>query len=552
MNGQEKHYQTIDMKERKLETCDKSMLIVVSVSLSDPGHTRSLIFSGLSDPAFSAHKSEASADENLDNAQPNTMKFPMVSKPKAFGPVVVTICVGALISLLVSTWGVSMTVSEEAALRYLHFESLTYIPQDKSSNFHISRASCESCIIHSHGALLEELSELSTLTGEPLGENGSKDLDCPKPLKGFHNLIHIPKDPRSEHHRIPRILHVTFKNRCLPQDLARHLERWREKLPDYSIVFHDDESVDRLLTSRWTQQIFPHLNETMKCVQNGAMKIDIWRVLLLYRYGGTQYPLTKSARSLFYVVGCVVSLLFNNLTKFLTLTGVYTDIDNWPLDKFTPELIDEDISAFFFSDIDNRPSQWFLAMEPSHPIAYFALLTILKQIYEMEDIAKPKVVYTTGPVAFDKGFERFLLDNPDLHDLSKGTKLVGLGLRKVKKIKRKDVTDSYIQSCYQYDEMVPLYSRGKNVTRRERIEIEGQSVHWTKSLNNQHFPHISCQSFLRQKLEADLEASDPTSAKRKKARAMAHMVAMNMRAGKQARVDSRNNDTTSTTEKVRQ
>ena len=108
-----------------------------------------------------------------------------------------------------------------------------------------------------------------------------------------------------------------MKSRCMPRDLARQLNRWREVLPDYSIFFHDDDAVDRLVRGRDWDGLFPNFRHAIKCIlTKGAMYIDVWRVLILYEYG-----------------------------------GVYSDIDNWPLDKFTNNgTIRTDLSGFFFSD----------------------------------------------------------------------------------------------------------------------------------------------------------------------------------------------------------
>ena len=106
-----------------------------------------------------------------------------------------------------------------------------------------------------------------------------------------------------------------MRSRCVPRDLARTLNRWREVLPDYSIFFHDDDAVDRLVYGHeW--DVFPNLLPAIKCIlYMGAMYIDVWRVLLLYKYG-----------------------------------GVYSDIDNWPFEGFTNDTIRTDLSAFFFTD----------------------------------------------------------------------------------------------------------------------------------------------------------------------------------------------------------
>ena len=115
-----------------------------------------------------------------------------------------------------------------------------------------------------------------------------------------------------------------MKSRCLPKDLAHGVQKWKEAMPDHSLYFHDDDAVEKLLQSDWPE--FPGLQDVLKCVRKGAMKIDIWRILVLYRYG-----------------------------------GFYTDIDNWPGPKVN-DWIEERDTAFFVSDAVVRPSQWFMGI----------------------------------------------------------------------------------------------------------------------------------------------------------------------------------------------
>ena len=69
----------------------------------------------------------------------------------------------------------------------------------------------------------------------------------------------------------------------------------------------------------------------MRCVRfKGAMKIDVWRILIVYKYG-----------------------------------GIYSDIDHYPGSKLSEtDPIQPDDEAFFLSDAWGRPSQWWFAMEP--------------------------------------------------------------------------------------------------------------------------------------------------------------------------------------------
>ena len=71
------------------------------------------------------------------------------------------------------------------------------------------------------------------------------------------------------------------------------------------------------------------------CVKFGnAMMIDIWRVLVLYKYG-----------------------------------GFYSDFYVASNEEVDESLVEPNDTAFFLSDVKNRPSQWLHGMEPNHPIA---------------------------------------------------------------------------------------------------------------------------------------------------------------------------------------
>ena len=82
--------------------------------------------------------------------------------------------------------------------------------------------------------------------------------------------------------KIPRVVHVTGKTRCLSQPFLANLNKW--KLENHSFYFHDEDAMDRLLNEEWPE--FPQLKMIQNCMISGAAKSDLWRYLLLYRYGG--------------------------------------------------------------------------------------------------------------------------------------------------------------------------------------------------------------------------------------------------------------------------
>lgn len=291
------------------------------------------------------------------------------------------------------------------------------------------------------------LNELDVLSG---GHRSQLDLKCPHPLIPFHNKIIRSNQTSSadtnQELKIPKILHVSMRSRCLPRDLGRSMDRWKEKLPNYSIFFHDDEAVARLIEQDWPQ--FPNLHTAMRCIlYKGAMKIDIWRILILYKYG-----------------------------------GVYTDIDNWPTDAFQESTIRSDLSGFFFHDGRQRPSQWFMAVEPVHPFMHLAMSHIIQNVLDMTRLPKPMVTLVTGPNAVKNAYVYFLAptccNGTNIQEEIFANDVVMTGIMEKKVIKTS--AEEFITSKYQYDEIVP-YNATLNVTRGDRIAMDSGVDHWEKT-----------------------------------------------------------------------
>ena len=291
---------------------------------------------------------------------------------------------------------------------------------------------------------------------------GAKTITCPPPLVAFQDVI-LPPNPNLPQPLIPRTLHVTFRHRCLPEDLAFSLEQWRQNLPDYSIYFHDDTAVDKLINSPWPE--FPMLHQLMHCVQfKGAMKIDLWRLLILYRYG-----------------------------------GIYGDIDNWPQEKFRQDIIQPTDSYFSFSDSNFRPTQWFFAMEAKHPLAYFCLLTIFDNLLNLPNIARPKVVTVTGPNAMHAGIVKYLTQ--PLYDTmqDKEITLIGPYNKTIHKIPQR-YSEQYIKGSLGGHSADVITYNGTQMSRRDRMELQSGVIHWDKLVyRNRNARAISCQEYMLEK-----------------------------------------------------
>lgn len=250
--------------------------------------------------------------------------------------------------------------------------------------------------------------------------------------------------------KIPRTIHVSFNQRCIPQDMAMTIEKWHKALPDHSIYFHDDDAVDRLLNLEWDE--FPELHRLLACVQfKGAMKIDVWRVLVLYKYG-----------------------------------GLYTDIDVWPRPKFTTKTIHFNDTFFSLTDTIGRPTQWLFAMEPGHPIGSLAVREIMKRLKRMKNIARPRVVKTTGPEALNRAYRDFISPGNSTIDER-------ANVRKIRRSRTKDYAAGMLGGTY--NDMVEF--QGVNMTLRSKTELISGIKHWTKKVRNNNLPNRgSCLDYL--------------------------------------------------------
>ena len=331
---------------------------------------------------------------------------------------------------------------------------------------------------------LDVLDEIDILSGGPQ----AKDLECPPPLVAFQNVIvRMPSlnnststsgastSTEQQQELIPKMMHFSFKSRCLPQDLFANLDKWRKILPDHSIFFHDDEAVERLSQQDWLE--FPELKRAMKCIRyKGAMKIDVWRVLLLYKHG-----------------------------------GIYSDIDVVPGRYLGEQTIRLDLSFFSFVDAWMRPSQWFMATEPRHPIMTLAMLQITQNLLAMKKIRTPKLVFVTGPHVVKSAWHQFISMGPNNYTDYWENNFEYEGAFNKKVLKHQ--TNNFVSSKDNYKDIVTLYNSTTEVTRQERIEHESGVVHWTKKLWHQEKRRkikgeekdISCRAYLKELKSGSIE-----------------------------------------------
>lgn len=176
---------------------------------------------------------------------------------------------------------------------------------------------------------------------------------------------------RNKTYKIPLIIHQTSRSRCMAKKMIGLAKTWKN-LTSLQYYFHDDQAVDHMLLNV-PHPDFPNLELIVKhCVNSGATKADIWRLVLLWEYG-----------------------------------GIYADVDSIPQRFSIKDLRPED-DAFLLVDKDKCPSQFFLALKPRHPIIYITLQSALSALMQVEDTLKYSPVQLTGPAMLRGAFFAYL------------------------------------------------------------------------------------------------------------------------------------------------
>lgn len=220
---------------------------------------------------------------------------------------------------------------------------------------------------------------------------------CPD---GFVLMNSTDLQDRSRTHppgrKIPKLVHVTSKSRCMHPHFVQNLEPWQQ-FENYSFFFHDDEAIDRLMMKRFWPA-FPSLQLIQPCLLAGAAKADLWRLLVLWEYG-----------------------------------GLYTDIDNGPGFRFeNATVITDDTDAWFVVERIGVLSQYFMAASPRHPLIHLALQVTIDRVLNIESIKNTYVAVVTGPSALREATKFFLKSQgTDTHERMVAGHFVGVGNRSI-------------------------------------------------------------------------------------------------------------------------
>tara|TARA_B100001173_G_C16020117_1_gene561639 strand:- start:1100 stop:1864 length:765 start_codon:yes stop_codon:yes gene_type:complete len=80
---------------------------------------------------------------------------------------------------------------------------------------------------------------------------------------------------------IPKQIHMTWKNKNLPNFFQNNIDSWKKLNPEYNIIFYDDEKINNFF-NKYCQEYLNIINSYDKMIN----KVDIFKMLVLYYFGG--------------------------------------------------------------------------------------------------------------------------------------------------------------------------------------------------------------------------------------------------------------------------
>ena len=201
--------------------------------------------------------------------------------------------------------------------------------------------------------------------------NTHPETECPENMYLMEDKWINPKLVYSHNRRIPKIIHVTGKSRCVSESFRNNLiVHWRN-FPDHAFVFYNDAAVDRLLTKHFDE--FPQMAQMPHCIRGGAAKADLFRAVVLWEYG-----------------------------------GIYTDMDNSLVHLNVSSMLAADDEAFFVVDAAKLLSQFFIAAKPRHPLMFLLVQSTFLRLLSLNDVDQQYAPYVTGPGALKSAFIHYM------------------------------------------------------------------------------------------------------------------------------------------------
>lgn len=129
--------------------------------------------------------------------------------------------------------------------------------------------------------------------------------------------ILLPRISINDNQKIPKIIWQTMKSNEVPPFMKSYADSWTELNPDYEYRFHDDSDIINFI-----KDDFPEYLDGYNKLKYGASKADLWRYLIIYKFGGVYADLDCKCNN-------ALKNWVNPDSLFVTQLGTNKDICQW-------------------------------------------------------------------------------------------------------------------------------------------------------------------------------------------------------------------------------
>lgn len=183
---------------------------------------------------------------------------------------------------------------------------------------------------------------------------------------------------------IPRIIHQTFYERELPEQLAANVAQLKANNGAWEYRFYDDADIVEFIARNYSAAVVKRFHRISP--RYGAARADVFRYLLMYKVGGVYLDIKSlAARPLDDVL--------QPGDQFI-LSGWNNDMQSWG-------------SHYELRDIPSGEfQQWHIVCAPGHPYLKAVLENVManidRYIPSLHGIGKNGVLRVTGPIAYTR------------------------------------------------------------------------------------------------------------------------------------------------------
>jgi len=212
-----------------------------------------------------------------------------------------------------------------------------------------------------------------------------------------------PRDTIGYTQIIPKIIWQTMQTNRVSAFMKSYTDTWINLNPEYEYRFHDEnDRTDFLKTD------FPDYLNAYNKLKSGSSKADLWRYLIIYKYGGIYADIDCKCNS-------PLRKWVNPEATFVTQLGINKDICQWLIISI-PEnpifikaaektlhqsvLNSKKISYYGFDYIDNK-----LVIRKSDPINVY---------HDVLSVSGPPVLQYAAEECFKDGLIKSILDHTQL------------------------------------------------------------------------------------------------------------------------------------------